>query len=459
MANNFRLIGDIYVSKAGDDTYGDGTAETPYKTMQKGIDELTSGAGTAQTIIVGAGVYSETLTFSTDNVVLTAEGVVVFDGAGTLNITFPANRYITFNGFIIRNYLLIDNLLWQSYITFNNSTIRDNTTLTCADNFSVTLYRTNIINNDLIPSGGTPGDIDFYLTVCIIINSDLSQVDKIKSSYANSSCNIEYDGTAANFLNNNIEGVIIIGGINYSVCNDEDNVALTPIVGTTSLATLGGWSALYTSYRNFRADALFNEVSKSDFSLQVESPHIRRGVNGVNIGGTKYARSIFAGTDTEIDTATKTNITGTTDLISPDTGIIITKAIEIPGDVAKTLDVINYIGNLAFDSDETGAPKNINVPDTTPDDGGAWENPNHLTYQMRWSTSISIPIISTDWDNGLLVNAGTYSTFKWNTKPQIDNTIPARLGNGMIDFNASGASDISAKWVQFTIVLTDSYVS
>lgn len=86
MANNFKIAGDFYVSTLDGNDSNAGTPDAPFKTVGAAITAADS-AGTYQTIVIGAGVYNESLGLNASYKYYTfiGDGKVIFDGTGLTN--------------------------------------------------------------------------------------------------------------------------------------------------------------------------------------------------------------------------------------------------------------------------------------------------------------------------------------------------------------------------------------
>ncbi len=86
----------------------------------------------------------------------------------------------------------------------------------------------------------------------------------------------------------------------------------------------------------------------------------------------------------------------------------------------------------------------------------AGNNPDRLTFEMRWSTQLAEPAGAGEWDNQGLVTADAYAKFCWNEQPKVDNVM---VGSGSPEFNLITAQPIAAKWIQVKTTLNDNYIN
>ncbi len=105
MANNFQISGDFYVSTLDGNDSNDGSPENPFKTIGAGIT-AADAAGTDQIIVVGTGVYNETLAMnaSAKRHTFKGDGRVILDGTG-LSYGMTGNPgYSNIEDFTFSNY-------------------------------------------------------------------------------------------------------------------------------------------------------------------------------------------------------------------------------------------------------------------------------------------------------------------------------------------------------------------
>jgi hypothetical protein len=364
MANNFRLTGVRYISKGGHDS-NDGTdVNSPKKS-------LNSFTGNQASIIVGAGYYEGTKTAANQNML--GDGKVVIKSA-LFDLDRPQD--IHFLGSILRGGATNG---WG----FTRCIAQD-----CTFNFSHThilpIVLSHILNSTF--SHTSTGTVSLDRTV--VLNSIITRVGTLtKDTYVNIDSILTYtvNPSPTIFRNNNIQGLIILGGVKYAI---QDQFTGTPqdngyeadvywlneanLTANGYTGTISGWNTAVATCIN--RDPKFNNVSKLDFTLQADSPHIGRALDGFsNIGGTEYAQSFYAGVSNpnillfevseSIDTTTNNN----------DWRL---KAGENEGWIRAVIKVANndvqiskipYIGNYAFDSDAIGGSStNMNVPDSKP---------------------------------------------------------------------------------------------
>jgi hypothetical protein len=369
MANNFRITGNYYISKGGHDSNNGLNDDSPKKSFTR------YGAGLH---VAGAGVY--TLGTTPDSAI--GDGLTIIDMQNV-------DKGLIFGG-------QYRNLIFQNGGSFNMSralledcVIRDINVIT-GDGRSSSQGKNRVVFFNCHSSTFFPLA---FADKCIVINSNLffggQASPYVRNTYINFSSQITktelYDFPPTVFSNNNIQGLIILGGIKYAIQDQftgtpQDNgyaaevywLNETNLTANGYTGTITGWNTAVATCIN--RDPKFNNASKLDFTLQADSPHIGRALDGFsNIGGTEYAQSFYAGVSNpnillfevseSIDTTTNNN----------DWRL---KAGENEGWIRAVIKVANndvqiskipYIGNYAFNSDAIGGSStNMNVPDSKP---------------------------------------------------------------------------------------------
>ena len=440
MANNFRQVGNYYVSKSGSDSNSGTSPNAPF---------LTPFHNLAGTTIIGAGFYNVSINFSSMNINYNGDGIVILNSDGTPSFVISNGQTLSFNGIIIKNF---DNSTSNSIsggflgtlLQFTNCTL-----INCV--FSGMYYNVQFTNCTLI-------NCDFSLITqgytvfngCTVINSIINNVYTFINSYCNQSTTLYMYGSISSFDYNNINGKI--------------NFPTGPNAGTN--ITLAQQKTNYPSYNvnSFDLNPQFNNISKLDFSYAINSPNLNKGQGSViNIGSTNYGKGLYSISSNElnpINGAIVNNLVlnGNDYILSGATyGTVTTTPIAIASYVAE-VQKINYLGYLFFDkSFSGGTDNNSNVPDYSTylsGDTSGGGNPDRLSYRMRWSTSLIIPTVNNDWDNGGLISAGSMIEFEWGQKPLID--VSGR-GNGNPAFNKVTAMPIGARWIQIEVTLRNNY--
>jgi hypothetical protein len=368
MANNFRVVGIRYFSKGGHDSNDGQNDDTPKKSI--------SGVGSGINVL-GAGVYMGNN--SIIDKTLWGDGEVVIENStqsgGTYRNLMLKNCVCTGNINAVYNMfdcIVIDCALGNSHYNLNpfrsifvrctfSNTKKVNTQASIWIDTNVPLFDTSGIGGQFCRNG-------YFDFTCQLVHTA-----NPVNTYING------------FRNNNIQGVIILGGIKYAI---QDQFTGTPqengyasdvywlneanLTANGYTGTISGWDTAVATCIN--RDPKFNNASKLDFTLQADSPHIGRALDGFsNIGGTEYAQSFYAGISNpnillfehseSIDVTTNNN----------DWRL---KNDEVEGWIRAVIRVSNtdvqisripYIGNYAFDADQPGGSStNMNVPDSKP---------------------------------------------------------------------------------------------
>lgn len=315
MANNFRLTGSVYVSKEGSDANSGLTPDLPKLTVQAGLSIITTG----QILVVGSGVYKESLSKSvpTGTYNLIADGFVKLDGDfinSSLNFQSSATSTVVFNidGFYFNNYKLVhanNNSQSLSHLNVNFSDcnfFQCSFTATTSGNSSgrFSFSKCVLVNCFGTPPSGTLVSLNTF-DLSILINTvfglstlNIFLISQFTNSYIDWSSVIgvssAISSTAFNF--NNIQGSIIMNTGTYSgiALNFADHRTYYPTFNVQSMS----------------ADPKFNNVQNLNFTLQSTSPHIRAANDYIsNIGGTEYAKHYLASSTEFTSGATITNLT------------------------------------------------------------------------------------------------------------------------------------------------------
>lgn len=485
MAHNFKLTGDYYVSVDGSDSNNGLTKDTPKRTIQAGLNLLTTNN---KTLVIGTGYYQETLSRSAalTGITIVGDGTVVLDGQGIRSFSL---------GFSNGNPALLSNIWLKNYPSCSISGFG-----TASWSISGIMYVGGFSTNSnhyfsrsiLIGCTYTSNCCQFGLS--IIINTNLTATGTAGAVFQDcylSSSSVIYVTTSggASMSYNNIQGAIAMNGatsVTTGVYQDvygryyDLSQAGSGGSGTISdpykrsdtankVFNFTTHRILYstTNINSISLDPKFNDIQAQDFTLQADSPHIGRASDGIsNIGGTNYAIRDAANGDVYFTNAvSRTNLAfiGDDQIVSGGSSGEVIGAPRFVSNTVKVLQKMTYNGLLEFNKAISGGTVgNRNVPDqevydsTLQPPNVAGANPDRLVYYMRFSTQVAQPATSGEWDNGGLWTAGNYETFEWNTKPCVDNV---GVGNGSPSFNASATPVfIQATWIQLKIKLRNDYV-
>jgi len=519
MANNFRLTGDYYVSKKGNNANDGLTPETPLLTIQAALDKI--GTSITKSIVIGSGVYKETLsktTLSGNSITLFSDGKVIlesFNSIDTHAFITSVSSTISFNGIEFRNCYSIrlygTNTNYNFTCTFNNCIFKN--TIISNESHVTFSYFTNcqFINSTIFGVvyyyGVFTANVSYVsVTKSIFINSSISGMTLAISALGNYATNNGLTTFGAKvFTNNYVDSNSLIqlfgcatsgrydgygqgatgpyGNIYNSTLTDSSTLILPSNITNNNIQgkLLFGWNG-YSSgtatlntpisldqakidyaqwtQRSFSSDPLFNDVAALNFTLQSSSPHIKAATDYTNIGGTEYAVYKSANSTEFTTGATVTNLflsTNSYRITSPNTsGNVQSGAIFLQWPRTKPLTKLEWVGSLDFNKSSSGGTNgNTNVPDWDTYTTGAGASPDRLTVRMRFSTQQTQPTTSSEWDNGGLWTAGNWGLFEINQKPKVDGN---GRGNGdPLYVETSGLGDIVPSWVQFDVKLIDNY--
>lgn len=457
MAHNFRIAGDYYVSKAGSDANDGLTANTPKLTPQAAVNLIPSGQ--TKSIVMGSGVYKQTLSWGGKTPYFVGDGTVILQGSGsdyldlsdTSGGTGLKGKNITIKGYVAVRFNfgnagaigfdLEDSFLFCNLIGTVNAPV-------------LNFRRTALVN---ITTSDLAGSHLITISDCPLINCVVSNVAKFTNSYANQATTLSMRSTItpATFNHNNIRGNIIM---NTGTVPASDGLSLSFAAHKTAYPTYNA--------RSFSADPKYNSVNKLDFSLKIDSPHLNNTDTALsNIGGTDFGLSYYTSSD-QLKVAggalwsNVEQVLGDIKIVSGQpSGTLTTAALSVAGYIAE-INKIGYLGALTFNkSFSGGTQENTQVPDkdTYPNANvSGYGNPDRLVVEARWSTQDSAPTIDAQWENQQYVTAGTYSLFEWNQKPMLDSL---GRGNGDPLFNPVTGAPIAARWIQLRITLRNNYAA
>lgn len=415
---NWRILdGDIYVSKSGFDTVQAdgltrGTPTEPFLTISAALDASVED----QRVIVGTGVYKETYRNSSLSVEIEADGYVEMNG-----VDFPGDHAL---------YLDQDALLIGFHIIdYSYSVICGTRDCVIKNSYWNQFNYTRMVNTTFINcrfSGGSNGQVGVYFIHCTFVHCAFLYTPFDPAVIRNCIFDKDCGNVRANFENmlesdyncwenNMIQGKTLADHqtTDYVV----DNSTSTP---TTMLFDAN----------SIAVDPKFNEASKEDYTLMPDSPCLQAASDGRTIGAFTKGTFFDGANDGMNGDATLNNISYDTDgnatLSDPTAEGTIESAVLNLGEVKDPMGVVRLRGENNFPAELIDS----NV-------GSGTENPNQLTYEMRYAET-GTP-------------AGNYAQFIWNEVPTVDNS---GRGNGDVDFVRSEATTIKAQFVQVKITLT-----
>lgn len=429
----------VYAVVTGDDSFGDGSPDTPYRSINQ---SSFSSPGIAKKIVWGTGGSSGSITTIQDSIHgeegKAKQSVIDLDG-GVLTMQGISGVALS-NLTVMNGTITIDPTCTISNVIF----------IDC--NFSAPFgYALNFNDCIFINTNFSDGSsfIACYFITCMFFNSTVYNkapayanygCARLQSCYVDTYSRIQMT-SFYDFEYNDFEGQIMLqNGANPFVYLTLEQAMLDypSQIGTTSI----------------NQPPLFADVSKMAFNVSGASPLLGTSKTGGNIGNAMRADVYFCDVHPELTDvglggdAVITNLDGTTDktvnTAFPD-GTFITGVITVDSMTVSILGSIGYIGKYALDS-SLGGLSNDQVPDSFDYvDGTSGNTPDNLTYRMRWATGSTPPTRTTGWYNGGLTPADSYSTFVWNIQPKIDGTF---LGNGDPDYDSTNSNVLGVKWIQ-----------
>lgn len=473
MANNFRVSGDKFTSKDGSDANNGTTPDLSNKTISGLFADLLA----QEKGVVGAGVYKEAVAVTVgDNIAATElinDGMVVFKGDGANAFFWSAASIQTkITGIVLENY----NLITLAGAGGNGALFLD----TCIIKSDLDYSQNGIFGDNIIKSvfvnqstTNTKNNTVSLYDKCTLVNSIHDWLRGFKNGDIDASSSINFRTfvpSSTQFTNCNIRGLVIMSGVQYELKQEKDGTPIDPNPGILDLITV--IPDIYTTRACFSEDPSYTNLSKEDFSsLNTGSTNLRAADDGLsNIG----AETLFAVVRTATQASPNDELSAAT--ITPNPGSLILSlgdfVLDVDTDGTATTKPLLFgttkelIGRmlfalaLNFDSDVAlGNAENDNVLAITNFAGGtAGANPRRLTYQMRWSTQVSEPVLDAEWDNDGFVTAGNYTDFEFGnmlgTEPLIDTS---SLGNGDPGFNPVVSGNIAGTWVQFKLKLINGF--
>jgi len=457
MPNNIRKTSDLYVTKAGTDgalPLGT-TKDTPLKTA----GGLFTVFATNDSAVFGTGVYKEAVSTTRVFNIIESDGIVVFKGDGSNTFTINSSNFSeVLRGFIFENYTevqtqyvkIIEDCVFKCDADLKNT---DSEANNC-------VFEGSNVNNSLFPTLGR-----LLLNGCTLINSSLENARGFVGSYCDSGSTLNFRTevlTAANLSESNIQGIVISNGVQYELKKEKDGTAIDPNPAIADIVSV--YADVYTN-GNFSEDPVYLNLSKSDYcSLDASSPNLKAADGGSGNIGTHTFSAILR-TATEIPPNDELSGGTLADLVASlgdyivdgvaANGTVTTKPLKV-ADLREVLQTMSFAIALNFDSDETkGTVENDNVMATTVYGiGTAGANPQRLTYEMRFSTQVTEPIIASEWDNLNYFTPGDYGVFSldsiFGSTPKVDI---AGLGTGDPLYNSAVSGQLAAIYVQLRITL------
>lgn len=451
MANHWNYSGDYYVSALdGNDTSGDGSADNPVKTISKAILLAEVSSGTYD-IVVGTGIYNETLNSATTTRImhLQGDGVVILDGNSLSYATSGYPNQWRATNFKVVNFTYIMyaatnyGLTWVD-CSFKNSIFNGLNITTNSPNENV------FLNCRFENVTGHPTLYQRYLKFknCTLINSSVGGT--LGGSYSNNSylpnmdnCLFSADSgsrviltstaTSGQPLTNCVFGpnlYAVRSGVLYTIPDylsefkpsHNLNSIEASMSFNTNITGAGDWNLLSTTMPiNETTSALYKNISAAPLN---------------SAGG--YAPRTAYGFDNSSSNPLHTEGGATwANIVTSSLGGFQISSSSVPSGSITTA-VIDQGGVKAVKNIDSGWTTNFNntaAPTTYPS-GSNNHHPVRYQYEMRYGNNPSL--------------SGTYSIFEWGQVPYVNSN---GTGSGDQLFNTGSYSSISARYLQLKITL------
>lgn len=429
-----------FVSKGGNDSTGDGTIEYPYLTIQKGIDESSSGD---TVYIFGGGEFSEGITGSTDiNIYAPNVDLVLNDGTQLIvakgNYTFDKITRNSGSG----NMIISSGV--SGYANVKASELRDNGSGSTILNLAGGILDLNI--DQVYAGNGGYGAVlennetgfhvhfnadDLYLSspnaVGIQLNSGgtvLSRIQHIKEisdGTGTSTCFIVNDGDL-NLRCDDLQATTL------GTIGDDGNVNLNSQQSVSSNGVINTGSGTYQAF------LLQNGGSTnitSDLQMQLSAPSYKLdGLSGnsgsilsVGTGGLLVPTTLNVGSEewqdtteavTALTTTSETTIYEVTNDQEVDAGSV-EYELNIDNDYYRTTTARLYCGNTIWSTDQYEGAGLATLSDALPITGTIATN---TTWQVTLQTTVAPgdPQNTTIIDGDLtLRKSGVEATATWGS--------------------------------------------
>lgn len=444
--NEFKLVGAGYIAKNGDSA---NAGTDPLLPKAHPADAGMPGTY-ADVIVVGSGVYVGSIPGGGSARRWTGDGEVIFDLNGGSIAAIGASPAVIWSNIFFKNGYVngAAAAYGLSNCKFLNCTIR----FRFQSSFNGCIFLDDFVNTD---SGASSHYGNIFLGSATSATSIvLTNVPFQRNFLAKNKTLILPNYTSrSQFINNMLNGLLNIGGVNYELKQLFDGSPRPD--ADPNIADLASiWSDVYTR-GNYAGDPKFLDVYGR--IVEPDSDLLKR-----NVGNVKPGRSTILLGNTDPDTTiTLENITQVGNGYMVTSGQPWGKITIVTKESANVVEmgVKSPIVPLNFDSDEVpGSIANNNVPDSFPltDPGvNPGKLPNRLTYLLRTSQRNQKPTENSHWDNDPAAGgvAGVYYVQEWFTKPTLTQTLGQTYGNAEPEGYGGTVNAINARWTEYTIYL------
>lgn len=426
MAHKWTITdGDIYISKNGNDTTGNGSQTQPFASIEKAFQTATDG----NKIVIGSGNWKETTSVK-KNVHLCGDGNVVFDGSDInehfyISFSYSESYNMQFSNIQFLSYddvgaIYSDSAVNTHLLEFNNCDFVGEKAIIIARNYGNLIFRNCLLRNIKNRLQNST------LYNCVVFGGDCVGIKSATNTiFVNVNGNFDYAllNTYCNFFNCKIKYYNTI----HTTLPDDRTWFLT----------------------SMSLDPKFNNVEMGDFTLRNDSPCLYSGVNGSNIGryGMGYNYSANSSEFNKSNGATISQTNGEDDIErvqetingkvvffwklkeGHSSGTITSAWIDFQK--IKNLKSINLFANFNFNANGIANP----APDSLKSDG---EKAILYDFRLRYCVDY-FETTTAEWKRMF-----------WNKDITIDN---AGRGNADNDFVPAESKYISARFVQVEITI------
>ena len=276
-----------YVSKWGNDSTGDGSANNPYKTINAGVTYLNAYNGSlTRILVIGTGQYiNESISVSRNAgnpIIFYGEGQVIFDGSQSnyITLTIPGDSLenIKCTGYSTRSILSIQGEGMNSYV--KNCYIDGGYLYLCYENYAygaAKLYNSIFLNCYMGNLGWSGNEKILTIVNCYFYNC------RITGLYG-----YGYPYTISDMYNNIFDSCLLtLNTLNLTGTFDFNNFINTALyMNQESTPRDLTWlqNNTTTNKNSISANPLFNDESNENYTLQSSSPCLRTGKKAANIG-------------------------------------------------------------------------------------------------------------------------------------------------------------------------------
>jgi len=294
--DTIRPPGGVYVALFGNDTTGNGSRQSPYRTISKACNVV----GTSGIVVIGSGVYREQYTGTFSSITFVGDGNVIWEGIGLSTAWVSGNNFL--NNITLKNFQGM-----PSFYNAVNSTFID---IGDGNNYSASrIYGCKFVRITgavlTLPQQTSP-DSCFNNTFinCInlaVANSNLTKYVVWNNIFFN--CNLHFSNIAylsySIFYNCNVRFNALAGIVptSYYPATPAGYTEITSYDDLLSAHLIGYPSALVNFEGCAVTDPLFNNPNIEDFTLSLNSPAKNLSYKGTCIGAHLIAYPIVVSTE------------------------------------------------------------------------------------------------------------------------------------------------------------------